>query len=276
MRFSIQNNRRFFLLLAVMVLSFTLISFNISRSTDLSRLNTVDRIIFWMVSPFQQSIAAIKGTSKLVWYNYVYLVKLKEKNDVMRDRMERLETELSYLREKVVATDRLASLLKFKESNPYDVIVARIIGVDSSGYFRTVTLDKGERDGVDINMTVATAKGIVGRVIKAHGAYSQVLLLVDYNSAIDAVVQRTRDKGIVIGQGGAVCEMKYVDSQSGVRTGDKIVSSGVTGIFPAGLVIGEVIQVEKRGGGLFKDVKVKPAVQVEKLEEVLIILKEKR
>ncbi len=274
MKYFLQKNRRLFLLLAVLVLSFILISLNISRPPEFYRLNAVDRALVWIVSPVQRGTTAILSAVKLLWFNYIYLVRLKEKNEVMEDRVSRLEKALSDMREKAAATDRLAGLLLFKENNPYEVRVARIIGFDS-GYFKTFTLDKGVDDGLAVSMPVVAARGVVGRIVRVHPAFSQVLLLLDFNSAVDAVIQRTRDKGIVTGIGGDLCEMKYVDFQADVQPGDTVVTSGQGGIFPEGLIIGEVTEVTREGPGLFQGVKVRPAVAAGKLEEVLVILKEK-
>ncbi len=275
MRYLSPRNRRTFILLVVLALSFAIISSHLSGSAAPAGNGFADRLIVRLISPFQRGISAILSTVKIVWYNYTYLVKLKEKNEMMADRISRLENEMARLREKAGATDRLAELLQFKANNPFDLKVARIIGFDSGGYNRAITLDKGSANGVGLNMAVVNARGVVGRVVKTFPTTCQVLMLVDYNSAIDAVIQRTRDKGIVVGRGGTTCELKYVDRQSDVQLGDVVVTSGLTGIFPAGLILGEVSAVQKEGTGLFQSITVRPAVQVDRIEEVLIVLKER-
>jgi rod shape-determining protein MreC len=269
------KNKKLLSLLAVLILSFILVSYDISRTTDISDLKFTDRLLFWIISPFQIAVTSIKSTVKYAWVNYVYLVKLKEKNEVMADRVQRLEMELAALKEKASTADRLVKFLEFKEDNPHERMAARVIGVDSGGYFKTVILDKGEKDGLALNMPVVTAEGVVGRIIKLHFLSSQVLLMVDYNSAIDALVQRTRDRGIVVGLGESVCEMKYVSRQADVKIGDVVVTSGLAGIFPKGLVIGRVSGVEVKGYSLFQRVTLETAVQLNKLEEVFILGKGK-
>jgi rod shape-determining protein MreC len=275
MRNLFQRNRRTLLLLAVLALSFSIISSHLSTPAGTGSAGIGESLAVRLITPFQRGVSSLSGIMKIAWYNYIYLVKLKEKNDVMSEKLNRIEGEVARLREKAGATERLAALLGFKESHSLELRVARLIGFESGGYNRTVTLDKGSADGVGPNMPVVNAQGVVGRVVKAFGASCQVLLVVDYNSAIDAVIQRTRDKGIVVGLGGRSCEMKYVDRQSDVQAGDTVVTSGLNAGFPPGLIIGEVSRVQKEGAGLFQDIEVRPAVDMDQLEEVFIVLRER-
>jgi rod shape-determining protein MreC len=276
MRYFFNRNRRLFTLLAILALAFVLVSVNLSREVPRPRTGPVETLVFWLVSPIQKSAAVFRSFGEIAWYRYIYLVNLREKNELLAERIVRLESQIVVLREKALSAGRLEELLAFRAATPLRVVAARVIGGDGTGWSRTLTLDRGAADGIALDMPVVVGRGVVGRVIKVHSSYSRVLLVVDTNSAVDAVVQRTRDKGIIAGTGGPVCEMKYVDRQSEVAVGDVVVTSGASGGFPEALVLGEVAGVDREGPGMFLTIKVRPAVDVNKVEEVLVILREKR
>ena len=132
-------------------------------------------------------------------------------------------------------------------------------------------LNKGESDGVRVEMGVVTPAGVVGRIVKTNSASSVVLLVTDPNNAIAGVVQRTRDEGIVEGTSHGRARLKYIPLLSRVQAGDRVVTSGLTGAFPRGLAIGGLTQVEKSEGDLFQSAEIEPEVDLSKLDEVLII-----
>jgi len=149
---------------------------------------------------------------------------------------------------------------------------ASVIGVDSSAWFRTVLLDRGERDGVKRGMAVVTPQGVVGHVVAASSHAAKVLLLIDNSSAVDVTVERSRARGIVEGERENFCALKYVVHGDDVQVGDRLVSSGMGGFFPKGLPVGNVTEISPEKHGLFQRAIVQPSVDFNKLEEVFVIL----
>lgn len=198
---------------------------------------------------------------------------LKEENRDLRAEVERLNRQLEEQREEARTFRRLAAILEFKRETGLPVAVASIIGRDATNLFQTILINKGAAEGVRRNMTVLTPEGVVGRTIKVYANTSRVLLLTDRSSGIDALVQRTRDQGVFQGLGQEGCEMKYLPRQASVAVGDVIVTSGMGGIFPKGLVLGRVTSV-KRGGYLLQNVEARPTASLDRLEEVVVVLKE--
>ena len=170
--------------------------------------------------------------------------------------------------------ERLHELLQFKQTINQPVIAARAIARDPSGWFKSIIIDKGEKASLSLNMPVVNSRGVVGRIVSVSSHYAKVLLVIDQNSAVDCLVQRSRDRGMVKGFSAETCELGYVQKASDVEVGDEIVTSGLGGVFPKGLLIGRVLTVSEPPDELFKNISVKPAVDFSKLEEVLIILKE--
>lgn len=234
-----------------------------------------EKIIFEVSSPFQKTIqSTVKGV-KTLWGNYIFLVNLKKENAALSKTVNVLKEENLRLREAVIANTRLRKLLLFKETFGSPMVPAEVIGEDPSSWFKTIILDKGSKDGIEKKMAVVTSEGMVGRVIEVSRSVSKVLLLVDHGSALDAMAQRTRAKGILEGRVNQVCQLKYISRADDVRMGDEIISSGLGGIFPKGLLLGRVSKIKKEGYGLFQYIEVTPSVDFTKLEEVFIVVGDK-
>ena len=175
------------------------------------------------------------------------------------------------MKEMALANERLRSLLEFREQNSPPMIAAEVIGRDPSSWFKSVAINRGEQDGVGKGMAVICPGGVIGRILKTAPHYAIVLLVTDYNSAIDAIVQRTRAKAIVEGKGENQCQLKYLLRTEEVAVGDIVITSGLSGNFPKGLMVGEIRKVEKVGHGVFQYAEVIPSVDLTKLEEVFVI-----
>jgi rod shape-determining protein MreC len=207
-----------------------------------------------------------------IWSNYFFLVEARRENLQLKAQIEILKLENSRYKEVLLANERLQELLKFQDSTDATLIPAMVTGWDSSGMFKSIIIDKGSWDRVAINMAVVSSEGVVGRVVSVSPHYSQVLLVTDQNSAIDGVVQSSRGRGMVKGSGSDECYFDYVIKTCEIKPGDAIVTSGLGGVFPKGLSLGRVKSVEDSPYKLFKDVEVIPAVNFNRLEEVLILL----
>jgi rod shape-determining protein MreC len=150
-------------------------------------------------------------------------------------------------------------------------MAASIIGEDGSPWFKTLVVDRGAADGFSDGMPVLAAEGVVGQVIKVSANSSRVLLVTDHASAIAAVVQRSRARGVVRGAGSGRLSLEFSMKEDDVKVGDQILTSGIGGIFPKGVPIGEVTMVKKGEYGIFQIVEVRPSVMLSRLEEVLVL-----
>lgn len=217
------------------------------------------------------ALAALDRSLREAWGGYVALQHVYDENRRLRREIEFLRGQNGELREVATAGQRLAALLEFKEGTGSETIAAQVIGRDATSWYRALVLNKGERDGIRPEMGVMTLAGVVGRVVKANSSTAVVLLITDPNNAVTGLIQRTRDEGIVEGTVRGLARMKYIPLLSAVRVGDTVVTSGLTGGFPKGLVIGSVRSLEKGEGDLFQSADITPEVDVSKLEEVLVI-----
>lgn len=185
----------------------------------------------------------------------------------------RLRAELASREELQRENERLRRLLGYAESQPKRTVAARVIAEDASSWFRTVEIDRGYDDGVIDGLPVVDAAGLVGRVVHSGPRSSRVLLITDASSAVAVLVQDERIRGVCRGQGGGVA-LDFALIADDIKVGDGIITSGLGGVFPKGLVVGYVRSVRRERSGLFQTVEVEPAVDFAHLEEVLVVLKE--
>lgn len=236
--------------------------------------NPVERVIIEVIAPLQKCIYKSADFIENFWVKYFYLIEVHDENDRLKREIDSLKMENSHYRELVATHERLQELLQFKETINYPASAAQVIGRDPSGWFQSVIIDKGAKSGLSVNMPVVNAEGVVGRLVSVSPDYAKVLLIIDQNSAVDCITQRSRDKGIVKGISSKACKLEYVLKTSDVVVGDMVVTSGLDRVFPKGIPVGRVVEVENIPGELFKDVTIRPMVDFSKLEELLIILKE--
>lgn len=225
-----------------------------------------------VVGPFQQAFTRSVRFVRGIWEHYFHLVTVARENEELRDRLARAVEMNHRYRELDLANRRLRKLLHFRETIPRQVISAQIIGKDPSPWFKSVMIDKGRADGVDVGYPVVVPEGIVGQVTEASAHYAKVLLIIDQNHAVDGLVQRTRARGIIQGAARGRCTFQYALRKHDIQVGDTIVSSGLDGVFPKGIRVGRVSEVVKRDAGIFQEVEVVPFVDFETLEEVLVVL----
>jgi rod shape-determining protein MreC len=218
-----------------------------------------------------EAVASLDQGVSGMWQQYVSLQHVADENRRLKQEMDWLRGENHQLREAAAATQRLTSLLQFKEQALPAMVAAQVIGRDSSNRYKSLILDKGESDGIQKDMGVITPAGVVGRVVKTTGATAVVLLLTDSNNAIAALIQRTRDEGIVEGIPQGRARLKYIPMLSAVKEGDRVVTSGLVGGFPRGLAIGTITAIDREEGALFQTAELAPEVDVNRVEEVLVI-----
>jgi len=251
-------------------LALSLLLINANRG-GVRRFDPLGVVFLEVLRPLQSATTQTTGTVRSLWSQYVNLIGVERENRDLRDKLRALEAERHRDREIELENRRLARLLDFKADVPSQVVTARVIGKDASGMFQSFILDRGETDGVKPGMAVVCADGVVGRIAQASPHASRVLLLSDHNSGVDALVERTRARGIVEGSLNRTCSMKYIKRGDQIDVNDVVVTSGLDGIFPKGILVGRVSGVTRKDFGLFQVAEVMPAVDFTNLEEVLVL-----
>jgi rod shape-determining protein MreC len=230
------------------------------------------RRLLSFVAPFQDLTSRALGASRRLWQDYIQLVAVAQENERLKQQLEAAVERAHLQREIELENERLRELLGFKQSLTHPAAAARIIAKDPSSWFNTVIINKGSADGLNKGLPAVTSHGIAGQVVEVSTHQSKLMLIIDRNSAVDALVQRNRVRGVVKGTSQEECTLDYVMPEDDVRLGDRVISSGFDGIYPKGIPIGTVSAVLGPGQDFFKEVRITPAVDFNKLEEVLIIL----
>ncbi len=236
--------------------------------------NPAEQIIIEITAPFQKLIRATINTTKDFWLTYFALIHLHKENTLLKKEIDSLRMENYSYQELLTTHKRLQKLLQFEKIIDWPVLSAQVIGRDPTGWFESVIIDKGKNSGLKVNMPVVNARGVVGRLVSVSSNYAKVLLIIDQNSGVDSIIQRSRDRGIVKGFSSKICKLDYVVKTSDVVEGDMVITSGLGRVFPKGLPVGKVVEVVNKPGDFFKHIKLRPMVDFSKLEELLVILKE--
>ena len=259
------------LLLGALLLLAALLWYSVSlRQQDVT--NPMEGLVLRVTGPVQSGLDRVITGIADIWGHYLYLVDTAEENRSLKEQNRTLQTALTQSDEIRLENARLRLLLDFKEAQEIDTLPARVIAEDASSWFRTVMIDKGSEHGVSEGMPVVVAEGVVGRVVRSSPRYSRVLLITDASSAIASLLQENRARGVCRGQGEQLI-FDFVLRQEEVKVGDRVVTSGMGGIFPKGLVVGNVKSVDRQEFGLFQAIEVAPAVDFSHLEEVLVLLR---
>ena len=257
------------LLAGVILLQVLLLAVQIKRDSEgrLIRIWTVGA-----VSPFERAGSYVFGSFRDTWRSYFALRGTKKDNDDLRRENDALKLRIAQLEGKAAEADRIAALLHFRQSQTdVPMVAARVIGGGASTASQTIQLDRGEHDGIRKDMGVITPDGVVGKVIETYPNTAQVLLLTDKESGVGAMLADSRIQSPVGGVGGPLITMKYVPNDDDVSVGARVVTSGMDRIFPRDLPVGTITEVRPGSQG-FKQIRVRPAANLEKLEEVLVLL----
>jgi rod shape-determining protein MreC len=264
-------SKKLVLIIGVIVLiavNIIVLSVNSRRYTSFG----LERVAISFVSPFQELITRTIRFTKDIWQHYFALVTVARENQILRNELNQASENSNLWHETELANARLRNLLDFQKNITEQIVAAEVIGKDPSTWFKTVIIDKGKADGLTKGLPVVMPQGIAGQVIETANHYSKVMLIIDRNSAVDALVQRTRARGIIKGESTDQCRLDYVLRKKDVRIGDIIVSSGSDGVYPKGLRIGRVSEVIEHDADIFHEVFITPFVDFEKLEEVLVVI----
>jgi rod shape-determining protein MreC len=237
-----------------------------TENTRLIRVWAVDAI-----SPFERSVVWVQSSTSNIWRNYFYLRGVRAENRELKQQIEQMRLEQVRLSEDAAQARRLQTLLAFKEQFISKTVAAQVIGSSGSDLSRIIYIDKGADAGLRRDMAVITVDGVVGKVLLVYPSVSQVLLINDQTSGVGAILEKSRLQGVLRGTPNGELQVERVMSDEQVAVGETVLTSGGDQIFPKGLPVGTVTKVGN-GKDLFLNIKIKPATNLSKLEEVLVLV----
>ncbi|MEE9910787.1 MAG: rod shape-determining protein MreC [Deltaproteobacteria bacterium] len=263
-----KNYRTVIFVGAVIAAALILLSYSLKYD---SGTGVVKKLVLEMAAPVQKLFNASIESVENAWMRYIHLVGLEEDNRNLKNRIAGLQAELILYKEGYLEAQRLKQLLSLKDDHQHNYLAARVIGKEQAALSKTLWIDKGSTQGLAAGMPVLVPPGLIGRLTDVSWRSSKVLLLIDENSNVDVLIQRTRVQGIVRGAGARGCIIRYISKIQDVKEGDLVVTSGMSNIFPKGLLVGKVSHVDRMDVGLFLQIRVAPFADFATLEEVLVL-----
>ena len=222
-----------------------------------------------VIYPFEWLWVQTTGAIENSWNHYIALSNAAKENDKLRSELNTLQVELLDYNEKKLELERLRELLSVSRSFDRRHIVAEVVSINHDEIFHSMRLNKGTLDGIKVGAPVVTAKGVVGRIIRAGSKFSDVHLLLDINFNIDTLIQRNRVRTVLNGNNSETTAK--LNRKTEVRIGDTIITSGIVGGFPKGLAIGQVTRISYGEDNVNQTISVEPWVDFDRVEEVLIL-----
>jgi len=254
--FGLFNQRRtLFLLLFYILLSFILMTLN-----DPFNIRGMRILVL-------QTMSVVKNIED----KFTYWNNLEQENSDLRRQLLEVSIENQRIQESMLENIRLRRLLKFKEEHKIDAVAANVIGFGQEQTIRSLVLDVGEKEGIAKNMVVVTEKGLVGKILDAEPEQSHAQILMDRNALVSVRLQKSRETGVIGWSGNLWLDLNYIPKDINVEVGELVITSGLSQIYPEGIKVGLVGEVEENKYELFKKIKVKPAVEFNKLEEVFVL-----
>jgi rod shape-determining protein MreC len=273
MALAVTARRSRFLLAGLVLAHLAAISHQVDGGGGVSLLQ---RGLLAALSPLQRGVGAIVSGAGEAWRGWLFHRETYAENRRLEERVQQLQAELQAYAARAQEAARLRELLELRQAVPMESLAAEVVGRDGVPWFRSLTIDKGEADGVALDAPVVSPTGVVGRVFAVGPHAARVQVLLDRDSGAGVLIERSRVPGVVSGQvsgqasGTEDLVLQYVPERSDVVVGDVVVTSGLDRIYPKGLVVGRVRYVGK-GSGLFRDIRVEPSARFDRLEEVLVV-----
>ncbi|HTW59562.1 MAG TPA: rod shape-determining protein MreC [Terriglobales bacterium] len=263
--------RNLIILVGVLFLQVLGLATQVKRGNEQEHTRLIRIWVVGAITPFERALVWMENGTSDMWHNYIYLRGVRAENRELKDQIEQMRLEQVRLNEDAAQAHRLQNLLAFKEQYIAKTVAAQVIGTSGTDSSRVIYIDKGEDAGIKRDMGVITADGIVGKVLLSYPSEAQVLLINDQSSGVGVILSDARLQGVLAGTVDGEVVLNDVMSDEQVPVGEKVLTSGGDRIFPKGLPVGTVVKVGK-GKDLFLNIKVKPAADLSRLEEVLVLV----
>jgi rod shape-determining protein MreC len=261
--------RRTFILSVALLISFLFMTLQVRQEGPL--VDLLERGLVLTATPFLKLYAAVTGNTSRLWANYVDLRSVRGEKLRLEEEVAALREQVRRLEEAGLENARLRRLLDLPAALGLDLVTAQVIAKDTTNWFKTVMINKGSEAGLQRGLPVIAPEGLVGRVVEVIPGTAKVQLLTDPVSSVGALLKEQRVTGLVTGDRGQTAIVKYLPLLAEVRVGDVVLTSGMGGAFPKGILIGTVTAIHRKSGALFQEASVQPSVDFGRLEEVLVI-----
>ncbi|MEE2670993.1 MAG: rod shape-determining protein MreC [Bdellovibrionota bacterium] len=231
-----------------------------------------EQALIELLAPIQKGTMSVKDSIAQTFSRYIFIVNTREENEKLKSELEEMQNKIFTLNEVKKENERLKQLLDFGKDIERKKVLAQVVSWDSSNEFKVLRINKGENHGLKLLSPVITQTGLVGYVYRVSPNYADILTILDQNNRVDAIVTRTRTHGILEGHSDFICQFKYVSRTEKLEIGDTIITAGLGEIYPKGIKVGAISQIDKENFGITQKIEVTPSVDFDKLEEVVVLL----
>ena len=225
-----------------------------------------------LLAPIQRGTLSFKESVAYTIDHYVTIVNTSKENEILRNEVSKLKNSIFELVEVQKENERLKQLLEFGKEISRKKVLAQVVSWDSSNEFKVLRINKGSNHGLKLMSPVITTTGLVGYIYRISPNYSDILTILDQNNRVDSLVVRTRTHGVVEGDSGFTCHMKYVNRTEQLQLDDEIITAGLGEVYPKGIRVGTISKIDKENFGITQKVEVRPSVDFHKLEEVVVLV----
>ncbi len=258
-------------LVILLIISILLLTLYV-REGEEGILHDTQRIAIEIFAPIQKGVFVITSPFKKAYLYIANFGTVYDQNKELKKEVKELRQAILSLKTFEEENKRLRELLAFKKKNEFETISAQVIGKSATNWRYTIIIDRGSKDGIKKNMPVIVADGLVGQVTEVSGYASQVKLIIDPKSGVGAQLLESRETGIVEGEVGGNLSLSFITREANINKGDAVVTSGLGGLYPKGIYIGLVEEVDQKSYSLYKEIIVSSPIDFSKLEEVMIII----
>lgn len=259
-------------LIFIVVLSLLFVLMSLSNDTRyIGDTRTMfERTVMTVFSPVPKLVNVVGGTAQDMYHGYIDMRRGVQENVELRRKIASLTAENLKMRQSEGDMRRVRSLLAYSEQITMQTTMAQTVMQDTAGRFKSIIIDRGSANGIDVNDAVVNANGLIGRVVLTTNDMAKVQLINDTNCSVGTLIERTRRQGVVRGDGTLTVHMFDIPALADVQPGDKVLTAGIDGIYPKGIPVGTIVRADP-GKSLFKTITVKPAVDFGTIEEVIVI-----
>lgn len=243
-----------------------------SHNFNLKDVSMFESFLIEAFAPIQRGTMSMKEKITHMFDHYILIVNTSMQNEKLTKKVQTLENKIFELNEVEKENERLKQLLQFGAEIPREKVLAQVVSWDSSNEFKVLRVNKGRNHGLKNMSPVITMDGLVGYVYRLSANYADILTILDQNNRVDAIVARTRSHGIIEGIGDFQCRLKYVTRTEMVEVDDEVITAGLGNIYPKGIRIGRITQIDKENYGITQSIEIQPSVNFHKLEEVVVLV----
>ncbi len=262
------TKKRFFIFAVFILLIFAVLTYQgIKGDSDTSAVGFLN----YPLEILEEGISIFIGGVKGFFNSYILIVGEAEENQRLTEQFKKIEQVKNQYLEAKRENERLRGLLELRSQRTDYIAVADVFARDPTNWFQILWINKGLDDGISKDMVAITPSGLVGRIHRVFKKRASIILITDVNSSVAARIQTSRIEGILEGRGDNRCYLKYVSQDAGVKVGESIITSGLDGIYPEGILIGFITDVKKESGALFLLIEVEAAQNLNSVEEVAVL-----